>query len=466
VSTKINEGMAGEYILDEITTRDETLYSDIRKLPSNSTLTIDSSGSLRVASWWDPDLSLLDYRTDEEYAEHFRRLLDQSILSQTRCNTPWGIELSGGLDSSSIAVSARAARGSREADPILTFSMACPGKRWDESDDIAAVVRQADLTAEFVQPLKVDLEFFRRRAAYSRDFPGNPNGEPMTIPMYEAARRRGARVLLTGVGGDEWLDGSPSHIVDLAARLGRPGTARQLIKRSKIDWRYYDRPHKHWSIFLLRRILSRVAPDWVHLRRTKLRLLRHSVFSEEFLGRTCLADRLAAPPEKENRPFATRAQRDAFRVAVSGAETYVFELNDREAALAGVEVRNPLFDRRLAEFCLRIPEDQRQQGTARKRMLRNAMHNRLPERVRAKTAKAEFSELFDAVCRTPQAAERLQNLSIRRHTGWFDPHRLERHIAELNQPASPDCPRPWARWMLLGTDLWFEHVLSSRVTFR
>src|SRR6185437_9104340 len=72
VSLKINEGMVGEYLANAITSRDETLYADIRRLPSGSTLTIDGPGGLRVASWWNPELSLIRYRTDEEYAEHFR----------------------------------------------------------------------------------------------------------------------------------------------------------------------------------------------------------------------------------------------------------------------------------------------------------------------------------------------------------------------------------------------------------
>ncbi len=115
---------------DRITNREETLYSDIRRLPSGSTLTLDAQGKLRIASWWNPDLSLLEYRTDNDYAEHFRHLMEQSVRSRIRCNTPWGMPLSGGLDSSTIAVTAQALlNGSGSgAQRVSTFSLAVPGR--------------------------------------------------------------------------------------------------------------------------------------------------------------------------------------------------------------------------------------------------------------------------------------------------------------------------------------------------
>lgn len=451
VSLKINEGVVGEYLEHARTARGETLYSDICRLPSGNSLTIDADGRFKIEPWWRPDLSLLNYQTNEEYADHFRHLLDQAIRSQTRCNAEWGIKLSGGLDSSSIAVSARAL-GSDHI--IRTFSIACPGKAWDESEDIRAVVEKAKLTPTFVTPLGVDLSFFRNRAAHWRDFPGNPNGEPMTIPMFEAAKRDGARVLLSGFGGDEWLDGDPQGIVDLAASIfsgpERAGALRELVSRAKAD-----NNRRHWSIFLSRRLLKAATPEWARLQRSRVLLKREGILSADFLRRTHLAERLAASPALDSLQFSTRAQRNTFRAAMDGSETRLFEWNDREAARAGIEIRFPFFDRRMAEFCLRLPEQQRQKGPVWKRLLRNAMRERLPEQVRGKYKKAEFSELFRTVTRSPEAEVRLQDLTILRHTDWFDRRRLERRIAKLT---SPEHIGPWPLWMLLGMDIWFEDV--------
>jgi asparagine synthase (glutamine-hydrolysing) len=460
VSLSINEGMAGEYLANAITSREETLYSDIRRLPAGSTLTVDASRRLRIDRWWRPELSLIEYRSDEEYAEHFRHLFDQAIRAQMRCNTPWGVQLSGGLDSSSIAVSVRAvldASGAKDS-PILTFSMACPGKPWDESEDIAATVEKARLTPEFVLPMQADVEFFRQGAAFWRDFPGNPNGEPMTIPMYKAAKRHGARVVLSGIGGDEWLDGRQEHLSDLAAsmlfRRARASTARQLLERAKDDWKVYSGAGR-WQVFLTRRLVADAAPEWVHSRRRSLRLSRGGVFSREFLKRVHLADRLSEAPGLKGHHFASRTQQAVFRIVTAGYEAQVFEWNDRESARAGAEVRFPFFNRRLTEFCLRLPEDQRQRGSVWKLLLRNAMLGRLPERVRSKTYKAEFSELFENVISAPQGKARLDNPAILRHTDWLDP---ERFVPRMKSMAGSG--RFWPLWVFLGVDLWLENVLA------
>lgn len=278
--------------------------------------------------------------------------------------------------------------------------------------------------------------------------------------------RNGARVLLTGIGGDEWLDGTPSHIFDLIAHPLRPGTVQEFIVRARNDWRIYGQPNLHWSIFVLRRMLAGGAPRWVRRSRARRRLLDSGI-SNAFLRRTALADRVTPLDTGAGRRFSTHAQKDSFYAATKAAESYVFELNEREGALAGIEVRHPLFDRRLVEFCLRLPEEQRQLGIARKRMLRNAMRDRLPERLLSKRTKAEFGELFAAVCCQPLAAARLNALWITRHTDWFDPGRVQRRIASLTaEEADSESPYLWPLWMILGMDLWFEHVITSRTNNR
>ena len=462
VSHKVNEGMAGEYLAKAITSREETLYSDIRRLPSGSTLIIDASGSLRIASWWNPDLSLLEYRTDEEYADHFRHLTEQSVQSKMRSCIPWGVPLSGGLDSSTIAVTAQALlNGSGSAArQVSTFSLVSPGKPWDESEYISEIARFAGLRTEFFSPLRTDEEFFRQEADWSKDFPGYPNGAPMLLPMFQAATSYGVRILLTGTGGNQWLDGWPLEIADLAASLFRTGAVPMSLRLAIDEWNI-DRGDRQWVSFLLRTILFAAVPDGVRSLRRKKEFGRQSIFSREFLRRTSLADRLFAPPEQGTHCFASRTQKDIFLNAISAAQAHILELNDRESARKGVEQRHPFFDRRLAEFCLRLPREQRQRGHVWKWVLTDAMRGRLPERVRTKTVQAEFSELFEAVLYDPWVSGRLKNLTIRRHTDWLDPRRFAVHLRLPAGSTSGYSPSYRTAWMVLGIDFWLENVLSS-----
>ncbi|MGH9588509.1 MAG: asparagine synthase-related protein [Acidobacteriaceae bacterium] len=454
VSLKINEGMAGEYLSDHFVSRDETLYADIRRLPSGSTLMIDSGG-LRIDNWWNPELSLIDYKTDEEYGDHFRVLFDQAVRAQLRCNTKVGVALSGGLDSSSIAVTAQHLLGQRgETDRLWTFSVVGPGKAWDESEDIEAIVRHGGLNSELLEPLSPGLDHFRERAARWREFPGALNGEPMTIPMFNAAARHSVRVLSAGIGGDEWLEGRREHVVDLAAA----GAIFPMLRRAREDCNFYCGIGS-WRTYLAHELLRAAAPGWALARRRKRRLAREGIFSEPFQRRTNLGDRLYES-RFESRRFATRVQEFTFRNISGGQEAFSLESNDRDNAGSGIEMRFPFHNRQLAEFCLRLPEEQHKQGAAAKWILRTAMGERLPTRIQRKEGKAEFSDMYATVIHEPQARARLENLTILRHTDWLESGRFVKWSRLPSEPQESYAVRYGLLWMVLGMDLWLENVLA------
>jgi asparagine synthase (glutamine-hydrolysing) len=451
VSLKVNEGMAGEYLLNQIVSRRETLYADVQRIEPGSMLEVDAGG-LRITEWWRPDLSLLEYKTDEEYAEHFRQVFDLSVKSKMRCQTRWGVELSGGLDSSSIAVSARAIleNEGRGEEPIYTYSAASPGVAWDESEDIRAIVDKARLTAAMYEPLRVGLEFFRGRAEFWKDYPGTPNGEPLSLPLYDAARTHGLRVLLNGIGGDELLMGQPAHLLDLAKQLGKRGSVRALLDRARNDCNIYTRHEDRWRRYLLRRLMVGFAPRWMRKARRQWRLRQQGIFTSEFLRRTHLGDRVTGEPDLKHGKFASAAQRTVYFSFASGSDTHLLALDDREKIHAGIEARFPFLDRRVVEFCLRVPEGQRQKGPVWKWMLRKAMSDRLPQQVLGKLAKAEFSEIVVGVLSRPEVEERFRTLRLESHTDWLDSRRLREHLR--------GDMALWPKWRLLATDLWFGEI--------
>jgi asparagine synthase (glutamine-hydrolysing) len=455
VSLRMNEGMVGEYLLQSIVSREDTLYWDIHRLPPGSFLTISPSRDLRIEAYWVPDLRPLTYRSDDEYADHFLQVLEKSVSSRLRCTVPWAAELSGGLDSSSVAVTAqRLLNPASSGNRVSTFSLAEPGKPWDESEYINEISQFAGLRSECFPQFVVGLDHFQRSTAWSRELPDSPNGKSPFMAMYETIRRRGVKVLLTGAGGNQWLEGNLQHLVDLA----RSGDIRRLAKRAKADWRFYG-GRAPWPIFLLRRLLPSCVPDSIRSRVRKRRLNRPGILSAEFMRRTCLSDRLASSFRPDPRAFSSGAQRILFLQNVSGSHVDAIEAMERESAALGLEERHPFYDRRLAEFCLRLPEDQRQRGITHKWILRNATRGSLPERVRLKEFQAEFSDLYHCVLSTPVVVDRLRNLTMSRNTDWLDhgyfsellQSFLGRSVAERQRSQG-------AIWMVLALDLWFDDL--------
>ena len=118
-------------------------------------------------------------------------------------------------------------------------------------------------------------------------------------------------------------------------------------------------------------------------------------FNRAFAERVGLVERITTP--LRDRRFASIATGTAYTTATHPITSYTWEEIARQDELCGVEVAAPLMDRRLAEFAMAIPEEQRWSGTQSKRVLRDAMAGGLPDSMirRRKTdaASAQLSEL-------------------------------------------------------------------------
>lgn len=457
VSQAVNEGMAAEYLARTITSRAETLYRDIQRLPSSSTLTLTCDGKFRLASWWRPDFNLIRYRSDEEYGEHFTQLLNQSVAARMRSHGGWACQLSGGLDSSTVAVTAQALLDlSGSAQRVQTFSTASPGKPWDESEYIAETVRFANLKSQCLPPGAPELNQFRETARWSRDFPDYPNGSPMLGGIYQTAATMGIRVILTGQGGNDLLEGRLPHLLDYAVQ----GRWQHLAKIGKADWEIHQN-HGSWQVFILRKLISESAPSAVQMWRTRRRLVGKSFLSAQLLRRTQLSERLHVNPRPDVPGIPSYVQRDIFHILQSGIEAHSQEQIDLHSTRSGIEERHPFFDRRMVEFCLRLPEEQRQRGIAWKWVLRTAMRARLPAMVLTRTAQPDFFDFFYRSVTSPSALQGLRQLHLRSSTDWLDSSRVASLIETLE--GRHQCPpgHVIAAWMILGTDLWFGTLAKS-----
>jgi asparagine synthetase B (glutamine-hydrolysing) len=118
-------------------------------------------------------------------------------------------------------------------------------------------------------------------------------------------------------------------------------------------------------------------------------------FSRAFAARVGLVERITTP--LRDRRFASIATGTAYATATHPITSYSWEEIARQDELCGVELAAPLMDRRLAEFAMEIPEEQRWSGTQSKRVLRHAMAGLLPDstirRQKADGASAQLSEL-------------------------------------------------------------------------
>jgi asparagine synthase (glutamine-hydrolysing) len=449
-----NEGMIGEYLANQVTSQEDTLFRGVLRLPPAHRLIV-SPDSVRKARYWDAAPSNeLRYRSDAEYAEHFRSVFGEAVRCRLRSSTPVGADLSGGLDSSSVVGMAQSLirRGAVLDKGFETLSLIFPGMTCDESRYIDAVVERWNLHANKLLPEFMDANTITEQIRQHFDFPDYPN-QTMANPLAALAREKSIVVVLTGIGGDDWMGTGFPPCADLL----RSGRLIALIHELRKD------PEGLGLMRNIKELLAVVLPNRVR-RAYTWAFRRDGVppwIDVDFARRVDLADRLRDP--SPTGPFTSYAQRDIFLSIRSGEHTLACELVDRSAARWGLENRHPFNDRRFIGFALSLPQSQRQRDSQIKFILRHAMRDLLPDLVRERSTKAEFSPVFLRAFEALGGRQFFASL-VAASQGWVCKETVGRMYAEtLGVSASDDAavPHLWPLWMIAGIELWFNTVFME-----
>lgn len=450
-----NEGMVGEHLAGLVTHLEETVWRGIRRVPPGHALVVDAGGIRAVRHWRVDPAREIRYGRDDEYAEHLLEILTGALRCRLRSHRPVGAHLSGGMDSSSLVASAqRLFRQGLVADlGFETFSFVYPGLSCDESPHIRAVVDAFGLNANMVDYVRPDPGSWTRQSRRHRDLTAIPDGGAATAHFFSLARERGMRVMLTGYGGNEWLEGTPLHLADLLARF-RLGA---LVRQARADMDFAGYPSLASTIWG-GGLLPLVPPK---ARRLAGRLLGRSGvprwIEPGFARATALADRIrSVEPEP---PFRTHAQRAIYRAGTSGSQVYSNEICERSAAEHELEERHPYHDRRLVEFMLAVPEEQRWHGPETKRTLRRAMRGLLPEAVRRRHVQGEFSVLYALAIEDLGGEDFFRHLAVAA-AGWVKAdealamcRRMQALRARGDEAYILEI---WPLWAIVSTELWYR----------
>ena len=198
---------------------DASFWSGVQMVAPGETVVIDARGVTRM-SYWSLAATLLQpprRATVTAVAATLRHALESSVRAHLVSDVPVGIFLSGGLDSTALLATAQHIG----AGPIRTFTVTMGEAQLDEADAARQAARQfgGDHTELRVGDLDLDATLDAFFAAMA-----DPSVDGLnTFIVSRAAAQAGVRVVLSGVGGDEWLGGYPSftRVPQLSAVLRR-----------------------------------------------------------------------------------------------------------------------------------------------------------------------------------------------------------------------------------------------------
>lgn len=198
----------GQYLTFQFTLGGLTLFKGVHELLPGHRLVIEN-GKIKVSRYWDVHYDI-DYDHRPEYFERrLKELLDDSVRIHLRSDVPVGSYLSGGVDSSLMALLASRLDGSNNKAFHGKFTE-YPG--YDESTYARAVADSAEKTLYDVDIRATDFSGNIEQVIYHLD---HPVAGPGSFPQYMVSKLAAEhlKVVLGGQGGDEVFGGYARYLL-------------------------------------------------------------------------------------------------------------------------------------------------------------------------------------------------------------------------------------------------------------
>jgi asparagine synthase (glutamine-hydrolysing) len=336
----------------------KTYFSDIHRLPPSHALTIQPD---KEPSLIERELPILGretrYRTEGEYCDHLLGLFELAVSDRLR-NRRVGVEMSGGLDSTSVA--AMAARAGSQLAGFHGLAVTTDNSSRDPADEEARFAREVSEHLGFGHQLVVarSASDFYAYCGTSQPFASPYMSIALRFSRYISAH---GPVMLSGQGGDVVLHGSGFGLLDNFREQSLAAFLRSFIQTASSQRRIRGLGIRSIWAGSKPRIRMRNVPNWVR---------------PEFLAQAATFERFRALYERPGRyPKSCRAEL-AWDELHMPLWTHLFE-DYYHDLFNGIDCRHPWFDVRLVKYLLSIPTSLKKD----KYIIRLAMKRLLPASV-------------------------------------------------------------------------------------
>jgi len=473
VTAEVDEDALYHYLSFLTTPAPQTLFRGVHKIPAGHLLVCSRDGGVEITRYWDalPPASVgregdgARAPGEAEHRAEILRLLRESIKKRMMADVPFGVFLSGGVDSSAN-VALMAEQMSR---PVETFTVAY--KDHEELNELEAAretARRFGANHHEVVIGDEEMRAFLPELVFHQD---EPLADPVCVPLYHVsklARESGTVVVQVGEGADELFSGYDKYVKYL-----------RLYERF---WRHAER-----APLLARRAASLFARSLVGAatRNAEAAELVRRLGADEalFWGAAIVFDetlksQLASPRMSARwddlssydvvredlerigraRPAADFLARMTYLELKLRLPELLLMRVDKMTMATSVEARVPFLDHHLVEYASGVPRELKVEGASGKHVLKRALESVLPRDVLYRR-KRGFGAPVEAWFRGPSGgwlAERLMNSTLRRRD-FFDYSFVARLLEEHRRGA-----RDWGfhLWALLNLSLWYERWIE------
>jgi asparagine synthase (glutamine-hydrolysing) len=467
VTPDIDEESLYHYLTFLTTPAPHTMFRDIQKLPAGHMLIVNRDGSVELKQYWDAlPPAVFEQRSEGEHSEEILRLLRDSIRKRMMSDVPFGVFLSGGVDSSANV----ALMSELMSQPVRTYTVGFEdNQELNELDSARAVSKRFGTDHHEVIIGQKEMQTFLPDLIFHQD---EPIADPVCVPLYyvsKLARETGTIVVQVGEGADEIFAGYDwfrkyVRINDLFWRQAQkvPGSVRHSLTamaKPLLEASF----NKRTAIELTRRLGAGESLFWGGA----------IVFDEEFKRRV-LSQEISARLDglssyeavrkhlehiAEVRPDSDFASRMSYLELKLRLPELLLMRVDKMTMATSVEARVPFLDHTLVEYAMGLPVDLKIKGTSGKHILKRALEKVLPADLLYRPKRgfgAPIREWFRGES-GEDLSGLIMNSSIRRRE-LFDYAFIARLIDEHRRGA-----RDWSfhLWALLNVSLWYERWIGT-----
>lgn len=377
-ATPCDESIAS-YIALERSLLDPSLsfHESIRRLRPGHVLIQEGSGPLREEPYWQIDPHRVnDETTEADMAARVRELLIDSVRRRTPPAGPYGCELSGGFDSSTVAALLRRDLSGRGInDPLETFSFELRDASADEPELIDAVAKSVGARHKHIY---VDQDNVFKLLPHMIEAGGQPQFDMGLLYLWrckEETARHGVHVTMSGLGGDELFFGRYHFLADLLKTGHFVTLAREMASLFPNDLST-GKPtsiKKLAAAYIASPMMPRGVRAW--MRNRQGRGAFPNWINPDLARRTNLAERIAQGPK---RVFSDYYRQDCLEVFESILVNVTVPIHEALGATFNVDTRFPLLDRRLVEYMFATPREHKIRRGQTRMLQRRAMDGILP----------------------------------------------------------------------------------------
>jgi asparagine synthase (glutamine-hydrolysing) len=439
-----------------------TLFRGIHKLPPGHRAIVDADGHMTIEQWWDAIVPDNPQLTEGDCVDEIRSLLRDSVKLRMMSDVPFGVFLSGGVDSST-----NVALMSELMDrPVDTFTVGFRrNAEFNELDHARRVAKEFKTNHHEVLIDEADLIELLPKLVHFQD---EPIGDPVCVPLYyvaQLARESGTIVLQVGEGADELFCGYGSYMQFLRA-YGREWRLLKAVPRPLLSLAsgpvsaFLSRTGRgHYLDFFKRAVdggelfmggaiayyesekVGLVSPD----------LLGSSTSSAEIVKELYAKIDSAKTPD-----FLQRMTYLDLKLRLP--ELLLMRV-DKMTMANSIEARVPFLDHRIVELASSLPSGLKTQGGVPKYILKKAVEGIIPTDIiqRRKMGfgvpvsawlREDLGAVFDKVCEQTGLRDR----------GLLDFDAIDRMVAAHRAGSEGHA---FQLWILLNLFVWYDHWIGD-----